>query len=331
VVALDPDFMRPEHEATITIAAPARLHMGFLDMSGDLGRRFGGLGLALSEVRTRLSVQRAKGVSAEGPSSERAARSAATLLEVLGSGQGVRIHVHEAIPEHAGLGSGTQISLAVGAALARLFERDCDLPALAQAMRRGLRSGIGIGAFESGGFVVDGGHGEHTAIPPVIAQMPFPHDWRVIVILDRARHGLNGAAEVLAFKRLAPMTQETAGRLCRLLVMQVLPALAERDFVPFSTGIAAIQDTVGDHFASLQGGRYTSPAVAEVLAWLRAQGLTGVGQSSWGPTGFALCKGPAEAERLVRAARPRWADSLTFLVCTAQNRGAEVMVKRKAA
>ena len=77
--------------------------MGFLDMSGDLGRRFGGLGLALSEVRTRLSVQRAKGVSAEGPSSERAARSAETLLEVLGIGQGVRIHVHEAIPEHLSL------------------------------------------------------------------------------------------------------------------------------------------------------------------------------------------------------------------------------------
>ncbi|MGH8478144.1 MAG: beta-ribofuranosylaminobenzene 5'-phosphate synthase family protein [Gammaproteobacteria bacterium] len=330
-MALDPEFTRPEHEATITIAAPARLHMGFLDMSGDLGRRFGGLGLALSEVQTRLSVQRAKGVAAEGPSSERAARSAQAHLQALGIAQGVRIQVHEAIPEHAGLGSGTQLSLAVGAALARLFERDCHLPALAQATRRGLRSGIGIGTFDSGGFVVDGGHGERTMIPPVIAQMPFPGDWRVIVILDRARRGLNGAAESAAFKRLAPMAPETAGRLCRLLVMQVLPALAERDFVPFSAGIAAIQDAVGDHFASLQGGRYTSPAVAEVLAWLRAQGVTGVGQSSWGPTGFALCEDPAEADRLVRAACPKWTDSLTVLVCTAQNRGAEVMVKRKAA
>lgn len=330
MVALDPDFTRPE-QATIAIAAPARLHMGFLDMSGDLGRRFGGLGLALSEVQTRLSVQRAKGIAAEGPSSERAARSAEALLQALGIAQGVRIQVHEAIPEHAGLGSGTQLSLAVGAALARLFERDCHLPALAQATRRGLRSGIGIGTFDSGGFVVDGGHGEHTMIPPVIAQMPFPEEWRVIVILDRARRGLNGAAESAAFKRLAPMAPETAGRLCRLLVMQVLPALAERDFVPFSAGIAAIQDTVGDHFASLQGGRYTSPAVAEVLDWLRAQGVTGLGQSSWGPTGFGLCEDPAEAERLVRAARPRWADSLTFLACMAQNRGAQVMVKRKAA
>ncbi len=328
---MDPDFTRPEHEATLTIAAPARLHMGFLDMSGDLGRRYGGLGLALAELQTRLSVERAKTVSAEGPSAERAAHCAQETLQALGIAQGVRILVHEAIPEHAGLGSGTQLALAVGTALARLFERECRIPDLARITRRGLRSGIGIGAFDSGGFVVDGGHGEGSAIPPVIAQMPFPDDWRVLVILDRARRGLNGAAESAAFKRLDPMSPETAGRLCRLLVMQVLPALAECDFAPFSAGIAAIQDTVGDHFASLQGGRYTSPVTAEALAWLSAQGITGIGQSSWGPTGFGLCEDPAEAERLARAARPRWADSLTFLVCTAKNRGAELRVKRKAA
>ncbi len=331
MVAPDPEFARAEHEVTITIAAPARLHMGFLDLSGDLGRCFGGLGLALSELQTKLSARRAKGISADGPSAERAERAAHALLQALGITQGVRLHVHEAIPEHAGLGSGTQLALAVGAALMRLFERECRVPALAQATRRGLRSGIGIGAFDSGGFVVDGGHGADTTVPPVIAQIPFPDEWRVIVILDRTRQGLNGAAETAAFQRLAPMTPETAGNLCRLVLMQVLPALAERDFAPFSAGIAAIQDAVGDHFAGLQGGRYTSPLAAEALAWLGAQGITGVGQSSWGPTCFALCADPIEAERLVRAARPRWAESLSFLVCTAQNRGAEVRVNRKAA
>jgi predicted sugar kinase len=88
---------------------------------------------------------------------------------------------------------------------------------------------------------------------------------------------------------------------------------------------------MGDHFAGLQGGRYASPKVAEALAWLKAQGLTGTGQSSWGPTGFGLSADPVQAERLARAARARWGDALRFLVCTAQNRGAQVMVGRKAA
>ncbi|MGH8511817.1 MAG: hypothetical protein ACREU8_10690, partial [Gammaproteobacteria bacterium] len=47
---------------TVTVTAPARLHLGFIDMSGDLGRRFGGLGLTLSGIQTRLSVTRSPGV-----------------------------------------------------------------------------------------------------------------------------------------------------------------------------------------------------------------------------------------------------------------------------
>jgi predicted sugar kinase len=34
-------------DSTVSVTVPARLHLGFLDLDGGLGRRFGSLGMAL--------------------------------------------------------------------------------------------------------------------------------------------------------------------------------------------------------------------------------------------------------------------------------------------
>ena len=36
----------------------------------------------------------------------------------------------------------------------------------------------------------------------------------------------------------------------------------------------------------------------ELVAWLRGRGVRGVGQSSWGPTIFALARDPDQAARI---------------------------------
>lgn len=327
----DPTPASGREGVSVAVTAPARLHLGFVDLSGDLGRRFGGLGLTLSDVCTRLSVSRAASWSGSGPCSERAVMHAQVIMRALGLAGALSIDVREAIPEHVGLGSGTQLALAVCGSLVRLFDLDSNLRALAQITGRGVRSGIGLGAFEYGGFIVDGGRNVSRALPPVICQAPFPESWRVLLILDRRRQGLNGSEEASAFERLPTMETGVSGWLCRLLLMQVLPALAERDFKRFCEGLSGIQDRVGDFFAPLQGGRYSSPGVAEVLGWLKEQGLPGVGQSSWGPTGFAMIENAAQAERILRLVRDRWAGPLEFILCGGRNSGAEIVVQKLAA
>jgi len=84
------------------------------------GRRFGSLGLSLDELATTLTAYPAEQVSAEGPQSERVESFARQSLAAMGITDGTYIQVHQAIPDHAGLGSGTQLALAVGTALARL-------------------------------------------------------------------------------------------------------------------------------------------------------------------------------------------------------------------
>lgn len=303
------------------MTAFARLHLGFLDLDGGLGRRFGGLGIGLAGPATRLTLGRSPQTRAAGPDAERALRHLRDLTARLGIALGHRLVVHEAIPAHAGLGSGTQLALAVATAACRLHGRREGPAELARMLGRGRRSGLGVATFAGGGVVMDGGRAGDGRTPPTIARLSFPDDWRVLLILDRSRQGAHGGSEAAALARLAPFPAERAGHLCRLAVMAALPALAERDLAGFGSAIAEIQRVVGDHFAPAQGGRFMSADVSAALAWLVAEGVRGVGQSSWGPTGFGIV-GEDEADRLAARLRARFADRPNLRVAVSAGRNA---------
>jgi beta-RFAP synthase len=299
------------------------LHLGFLDLNGGLGRRFGSLGVGLTRPELALSVAPSPTLEVNG---ERLRRHVEAAAAHLGVAPCCRVEVESEIPAHAGFGSGTQLALAVAAGLAGLNDVPFDAVSAARALDRGNRSGVGLAAFTGGGFILDGGRDASDAPPPLLARLPVPDDWRVLLVLDPALQGVHGSAETEAFKRLPPFPAELAGHLCRLAVMRVLPALAAGDIDAFGGGVAEIQRRVGDHFAPVQGGRFTSPRVAEVLAVLEARGITGVGQSSWGPTGFAFIESAHVAATLVRELSPRYGGEhgLQFIVACGANRGAEI-------
>jgi beta-RFAP synthase len=307
----------------VRVEAPARLHLGFIDVSGSLGRRFGSLGLTLEEFSTVVDLRQAPAFEASGEDTERASACLRRLLDDYDPPSSVRLSVLRAIPEHVGLGSGTQLALAVGRAFAALFDIPLPVATLAARLDRGARSGIGIGAFEEGGFVVDGGRGASGGYPPVISRMPFPANWRVLLVFDRTQRGLHSEAERAAFRAAQAFPQATAAHLAHLVLMRIMPALTEEDFNTFAHALGEIQRTVGDYFAAAQGGRFTSPAVAQVLAWLESKGIAGVGQTSWGPTGFAIVDSEVRAQALMREARERYArvEALEFAVVAARNRG----------
>lgn len=314
----------------VSVMATARLHMGFLDLNGSLGRKFGSLGLSLDQPATQLAARRAEGFDAVGAGAERALASARHFAERVGLAGGAHLTLHAAIPEHAGLGSGTQMALAVGVALSRLYGLSLTLGDIAALTERGARSGIGIGAFAQGGLLVDGGRGANTVVPPVIARLDFPSQWRVLLIFDRVASGVHGGQEIEAFRTLPEFPAATAAELCRRVLMQALPAVAERNLPAFGAAVHEIQSQVGDYFAAAQGGgRYTSTTVAEVLQRLRAAGVGCVGQSSWGPTGFAVLESDLAAQRVLGELETAYGGQggLSFMLCKARNQGGEVQVK----
>jgi beta-RFAP synthase len=320
----------------VHVHAAGRLHLGFLDPSATLGRRFGSLGLLIDGPATTLHVRRSEEATDRLTATpqatheiERIAMHLARLRASTGLQGALDLHLESALPAHAGLGSGTQLALAVGRAFASMHGISISTPQLARLLGRGARSGVGIAGFDHGGFIVDGGpapaNSMHATQPaPVLARMDFPIPWRVLLVLDPTRTGLHGDAERSALQALPPFPEAMAAQLCHEVLMRVLPALHEQDFHAFAHGIGNIQHTIASYFAPAQGGAYSSPDVARFLDWIAQHGSAGVGQSSWGPTGFAFFATQAAAEGAWSAAQAAGvvAPHLTVSVVAALNRGA---------
>jgi len=143
---------------------------------------------------------------------------------------------------------------------------------------------------------------------------------------------VHGPDEVTTFAALPPMPDAEAAHICRLVLMKALPALVEHDLASFGAAIKELQVRLGDYFAPAQGGsRFTSRDVAAVLDTLNGAGAVGIGQSSWGPTGFAFAPSSEEAARLATIARRDLsARGLDIRVCKGLNRGAEIVAHTSA-
>jgi beta-RFAP synthase len=323
---------RSPFPASVTVTVPARLHLGFLDLNGSLGRRFGSIGLAINGLKTSITFNAASQPQVTGPESERVRGYLQAMQRALDIENTCHVRIDEVVPAHAGLGSGTQIALAVAAGVRRFHGLPLDVRGDAIRLERGARSGVGIGLFDHGGLVVDGGRGPLTTAAPVVSRMPFPEQWRILVVLDPHRQGVHGPDEREVFSKLAPSSDGQAAHLCRLVLMKALPALAECDIAGFGSAIKEMQMLIGDYFAAIQGGsRFSSPDVAAALAVLEDEGAHGIGQSSWGPTGFAFAPSVAEADRLLESIRrhPRGRD-LDIRAVSGLNRGAQIVSRVEA-
>jgi beta-RFAP synthase len=323
----------------IRVTAPTRLHFGLLSLPADgetawpdrhgqpalPPRRFGGVGLMVEEPALRLRVEPAAAWSAEGPMAERALAFARRFAATLSP---QRLTLEAAPPEHCGLGSGTQLGLAVARALGVAAGLpNLEAGELAAQVGRGLRSALGIHGFAHGGFLVEAGKRAEDGVAPLLVRLPFPEAWRVVIVIPPAEPGLHGQREREAFRELSahPMPADTTAALCRLVLLGMLPALIERDVDAFGEALYDFNARVGETFAPVQGGTYASSAVSELVAAVRRLGVRGVGQSSWGPAVFAVIADEEQANDLARRLRRNLAPGNTAVFVTRGcKHGAEV-------
>lgn len=341
-----------EPHAVVNLRAPGRLHLGFLDPAGSLGRPFGSLGLVVNGFETEIELGASPSdqvtgavtatatvrVTACSPAAhsevERSARYLQALQRHTGRHEPLHLALVRTLPAHAGFGSGTQLALAIGRAFAQWHGLEVSTPTLAHWLGRGVRSGIGIAGFDHGGLLVDGGPGAGGAPAQVLSRMPLPAAWRVLVVQDATHQGLSGADERKAIATLAPLPQTLAADICHQVLMRVLPGAANAEFEPFATGITRIQQALGEHFAPAQGGRaFTSPAVGRLIDWIGSvEPICARGQSSWGPTGFVILPSSTRAQAMVDAAHAANAvdPALTLHIVSGRNTGAGVVDPRTA-
>jgi beta-RFAP synthase len=316
---------KKQSTAHVFVNAYARLHMGFLDLNGSLGRRFGSLGLGLNAPDTLIELAIGKHVFGDIDEADYVNKCKRQLLAHTNLEHAVSIKVHREIPRHFGLGSGTQMALAIGAGMNQLFGLDLKPAEVALITGRGLRSGIGIGTFTDGGLVLDGGRSKNTKVPPIILQQAFPKLWRVLLIFDHSHQGVHGNDESNAFANLQDADWLATQNISYQILMRALPALKELDLDAFGKAIEQLQAYTGDYFASVQGGRFASKQVAKVLDFLTKNGVLCVGQSSWGPTGFAVFENDVIAEQYLQKLKLTFQQpNLSWLLCEASHMGARI-------
>lgn len=323
------DALRQPVHREVTVCAFERLHLGFLDPQGSGERTFGSIGMALSRTGTVLKIEPSNRLIFRGPSAARAERYFQALRSIYRISPRVKISIKKASQPHIGLGSGTQMALAVGSAVSAMYDLKLEPSTIMENLGRGGRSGIGLGAFAVGGFLVDGGRDISHKPPRITVRAKFPETWRVLLMVDDKVSGIHGDDEVRAFGALPKVSDEFSAKLCRLVLMGALPALVEANIASFSKAICQVQEMMGSYFSSAQGGSFSSERIAQLLGWLRLQGVVGCGQTSWGPTGFVIFGSEAEAQSLLAelSARRALTEHVSFYICNGRNRGARLKIK----
>lgn len=314
----------------IRVTAGSRLHFGMLSFGHPRQRQFGGAGAMISAPATQLTISesvlagrhpaaQSDGTSTRcagtpvpaalgehftvsGPLASRVEEFVAHLSRHADWWQEQKpfqISVDAVGPAHAGLGSGTQLGMAVALGLARWCgARPQTAEALARAVGRGRRSAVGIHGACLGGLILEGGKLTDEEVSPLVSRVALPDAWRFVLFLPNDGTGLSGEAEQQAFERLPPVPAEVTGALCRELLCELVPAAARDDFERFSESLYRYGRLAGECFAVRQGGVYAGADIERLVMRCRDFGVPGAGQSSWGPTVFALCRDQREAESL---------------------------------
>jgi beta-RFAP synthase len=312
-------------DVMIRVTTGSRLHFGLIGLGAGAPRQFGGVGLMVAGPSLALQVVPAEEWTASGPLAERALGFARQFARGIGIDRPQQITIERAPAEHVGLGTGTQLGLAVGRALAAAWSLGLTATDLAHRVGRGRRSAIGVHGFDQGGFLVDGGKRDAETVAPLLVRTAFPEEWRLVVAKPVAAQGLHGLDEQRAFADLAVSATPQADVLCRLVLLGMLPAMAERDCRTFGEALYEFNRRVGEAFAAAQGGVYAGPLTTGLVDWFRRQGATGVGQSSWGPTVFAVVPDEETGRDLARRAQHEFGiERIDTVVTAARNRGAAV-------
>jgi beta-ribofuranosylaminobenzene 5'-phosphate synthase len=305
------------------------LHFGLWSLGGGEGRQFGGVGAMIDRPVLQLSIRDARELTVAGADSNRIVQIANRWAEfhrtVLPA---CRIEVQGAIPQHAGLGSGTQLALAMAAGLNAFSGLPSQTPQeLALSVGRGLRSAVGTYGFVFGGLIVEQGKLPDEPISPLDCRIDLPAEWRFVLVRSLGMVGLAGDDEAEAFQSLPTAPCSVTDELIAIVRDHLVPAAALADFAHFADSLHHYGRLSGQCFAARQGGPYNGPVLTSLVERIRAWGYAGVGQSSWGPTIFVVNESDETAARLVDRLKADGAGGhFDLSISSPCNRGAQIKV-----
>ena len=273
----------------VEVFTGSRLHFGLICGTLQTGWRFGGVGVMLRKPSWRITMNTARTtldqISASSEATDRVAEFLQKIRMTLPL-PAVDVSVKSEVPFHTGLGGGTQLGLAIAAA-AKLVahQRDLHNPfELAELAQRAERSAIGTVGFRDGGFLIDNGFPDTLSDTRNVHRIPVPEAWRFVLVRPVSAQGLCGDRERSFFNQRAIMSESLVESLVRQIEDCLVPSIQNEKFESFSVSLEDYGDAVGRFYASEQGDIFAHPVIRKLVAMLRAAGIRGAAQSSWGPS-----------------------------------------------
>ncbi|QLC50993.1 beta-ribofuranosylaminobenzene 5'-phosphate synthase [Methanolobus zinderi] len=315
----------------IRITSPSRLHLTLIDMNASWGRIDGGAGISLESPHITISAEKSDQIEVAGDSILKE-RMEAAAGKVLPEGEGIRILIEEDMYSHVGLGSGTQASLSAAAAVNELYGLGMGVRELAIAVGRGGTSGIGVASFESGGFIVDGGHkfSEKGSFSPSSASRADPApvlfrhdlpDWDIVLALPDTQ-GAHDAKEADIFRKVCPIPLNEVQEVSHMILMKMMPAIIEDDIEAFGRAVNHIQ-TLGFKKREVQLQRQ---AVRDVITLMQESGAYGAGMSSFGPVVYGVVDSREDAAYIMEDVQDHLDRTIggRVMITQANNTGADI-------
>ncbi len=287
---------------SLTITAPARIHIGFLDLEKKSMRKFGSIGLTISDFYYKIKIEKFSKIRVicENKLLKDKIINIIKKFQLKYSISQFKITVLNEIPIHNGLGSGTQLALSLGYLISKFNNLDISIDQISNFLNRGLRSGVGIQSFKKGGFNIDVGKLVGSPNPPLnILNLKWPREWKILLILDKNLIGVHGKKEIEEFKELEEISLDQSNLTYKALVMNIIPGLIEQNFNEFAKGVRIIQENMSRTF---HGGinKFASKNVEKIFLNLKKYRIKGFGQSSWGPTGFLFFENSKKRNQLLK-------------------------------
>ncbi|WP_421077435.1 beta-ribofuranosylaminobenzene 5'-phosphate synthase [Methanothermococcus sp. Ax23] len=307
----------------LTIISPSRIHLGLIDLNGSIGRVDGGIGITLNHPNFIVEGRGSSDIEIEFDKNilnninninkneieKRIYNISKKILNYIGE-EGIYLKIKNIIPQHSGLGSGTQMALSTGKLISMIYNKELDGKTLSNITGRGGTSGIGVNAFEKGGFIIDGGHtfgkgkdkedfrpssaSKNVRAPPLL----FRHDfnWDVVLTIPKGEN-IYGDKEIDIFKKYCPIPLNETQRMCHLILMKMMPAVIENDIKSFGEVVNELQ-YIGFKKVEVE---LQKDIVKELLGALQKVSYSGL--SSFGPTIYSICNGKEGIQKVVETSK----------------------------
>ncbi len=328
----------------VRITTPCRIHLSLIDENGYTSRVDGGIGLMLNQPNVVLEVSNhANKFTIE---CDRYYRESVQVINQKASKIFKLFHINNKnfhfdlkkyYPRHVGLGSRTQLSLAIGTAIATIKDMDIPVKEITKMVERGGTSGIGWRGFETGGFILDGGHdfgvgkekedflpssSAGSANPALtISRYNIPENWRFVLVIPNVKPGAHGEDEVKIFKNYTPIPREEVNEVSHQILMKVLPGILKNDLKCFGEGLKRIQ-SIG--FKKIEIS-LQHQIVRDILMFFENYGVKAYGMSSFGPSVIGITETDAEAEKLKKSVEEFTKDiGGHYYICKPNNNGAKI-------